>query len=61
MEKYTVMLIFFLNVNRYQEATEKYEAVMKMETNVPVYTTRAKERICHCLSKVNIQFTGQNN
>uniref|UniRef100_A0A1W7RHV6 DnaJ homolog subfamily C member 3 n=1 Tax=Agkistrodon contortrix contortrix TaxID=8713 RepID=A0A1W7RHV6_AGKCO len=36
---------------RYQEATEKYEAVMKMETNVPVYTTRAKERICHCLSK----------
>ncbi|XP_007441083.3 dnaJ homolog subfamily C member 3, partial [Python bivittatus] len=36
---------------RYQEATEKYEAVIKMETNVPVYTTRAKERICHCLSK----------
>uniref|UniRef100_A0A8C6VGI4 DnaJ homolog subfamily C member 3 n=1 Tax=Naja naja TaxID=35670 RepID=A0A8C6VGI4_NAJNA len=35
---------------RYQEATEKYEAIIKMEINVPIYTTRAKERICHCLS-----------
>lgn len=25
---------------------------MKTEPNVEVYTTKAKERICHCLSKV---------
>ncbi|XP_062982126.1 dnaJ homolog subfamily C member 3 [Elgaria multicarinata webbii] len=35
---------------RYQDAIDKYETVMKMETQIPVYTTRAKERICHCLS-----------
>lgn len=25
---------------------------MKTEPEVPIYATRAKERICHCLSKV---------
>ncbi|KAJ7319902.1 hypothetical protein JRQ81_019413 [Phrynocephalus forsythii] len=36
---------------RYQDAIDKYESVMTTETQVPVYTTRAKERICHSLSK----------
>ncbi|XP_034970370.1 dnaJ homolog subfamily C member 3 [Zootoca vivipara] len=36
---------------RYQDAIDKYQTVMKTESEVPVYTTRAKERICHCFSK----------
>ncbi|KAJ6660879.1 hypothetical protein lerEdw1_017036 [Lerista edwardsae] len=36
---------------RYEDAIDKYETVMKTEPKVPVYTTRAKERICHCFSK----------
>ncbi|XP_066578666.1 dnaJ homolog subfamily C member 3b [Amia ocellicauda] len=39
-----------ISENRYQEAIDKYEAVMKTEPTVPYYTTRAKERICHCLA-----------
>lgn len=38
--------------NRYQEAIEKYESVMRTEPNVPFYTSKAKERICFCLVKV---------
>ncbi|KAM4713787.1 dnaJ homolog subfamily C member 3b isoform 1-T3 [Anableps anableps] len=38
---------------RYQEAIEKYESVMKTEPNVQFYTNLAKERICFCL--VNLQ------
>uniref|UniRef100_A0A673MXS0 DnaJ homolog subfamily C member 3 n=1 Tax=Sinocyclocheilus rhinocerous TaxID=307959 RepID=A0A673MXS0_9TELE len=37
---------------RYQEATEKYESVMRTEPNVAFYTNKAKERICFCLVKV---------
>lgn len=44
------MLIF--NLNRYEDAINKYDSVMKTEPEVPIYATRAKERICHCLSKV---------
>lgn len=40
------------DLNRYEDAISKYETVMKTEPEVPVYSTRAKERICHCLSKV---------
>ncbi|XP_006627502.2 dnaJ homolog subfamily C member 3b [Lepisosteus oculatus] len=40
-----------ISESRYPEAIEKYESVMKTEPNVPFYTTRAKERICHCLSR----------
>lgn len=40
-------------INRYQEAMEKYESVMKTEPDVPFYTNKAKERICHCLVKVS--------
>ncbi|KAF4801544.1 DnaJ subfamily C member 3 [Turdus rufiventris] len=36
---------------RYEDAISKYESVMKTEPEVPIYSTRAKERICHCLSK----------
>ncbi|XP_074839210.1 dnaJ homolog subfamily C member 3 [Carettochelys insculpta] len=36
---------------RYTDAISKYESVMKTEPKVPVYTTHAKERICHCFSK----------
>ncbi|KAM4747940.1 dnaJ homolog subfamily C member 3-like [Rhinophrynus dorsalis] len=36
---------------RYEDAIEKYEAAMKTEPQVEVYSKRAKERICHCLSK----------
>ncbi len=38
--------------DRYQEATEKYESVMRTEPNVAFYTNKAKERICFCLVKV---------
>uniref|UniRef100_A0A8V5G2I2 DnaJ homolog subfamily C member 3 n=1 Tax=Melopsittacus undulatus TaxID=13146 RepID=A0A8V5G2I2_MELUD len=41
----------FIREGRYQDAINKYESVMKTEPDVPVYATRAKERICHCLSK----------
>lgn len=37
---------------RFQEAIDKYESSMKTEPNVPFYTTKAKERICHCLVQV---------
>ncbi|EMP29739.1 DnaJ like protein subfamily C member 3, partial [Chelonia mydas] len=36
---------------RYTDAINKYESVMKTEPKVPIYTPRAKERICHCFSK----------
>ncbi|XP_053574312.1 dnaJ homolog subfamily C member 3 [Bombina bombina] len=36
---------------RFADAIEKYEASIKTEPNVQVYSKRAKERICHCLSK----------
>ncbi|MBN3307650.1 DNJC3 protein, partial [Amia calva] len=36
---------------RYGDAVNKYESVMKTEANVPYYTLQAKGRICHCLSK----------
>ncbi|RMC06822.1 hypothetical protein DUI87_16270 [Hirundo rustica rustica] len=41
----------FIREGRYEDAISKYETVMKTEPEVPVYSTRAKERICHCLSK----------
>uniref|UniRef100_A0A4W5KP54 DnaJ (Hsp40) homolog, subfamily C, member 3b n=1 Tax=Hucho hucho TaxID=62062 RepID=A0A4W5KP54_9TELE len=36
---------------RYQEAIDKYESVMRTEPNVPYYTNKARERICFCLVK----------
>lgn len=39
--------------DRYEDAIEKYKAAMKTEPSVEVYTTKAKVRICHCLSKVS--------
>ncbi|CAF88050.1 unnamed protein product, partial [Tetraodon nigroviridis] len=36
----------------YQEAIDKYEAVMKTEPNVPYYTNLAKERVCFSLVKM---------
>ncbi|KAG9471731.1 hypothetical protein GDO78_023233 [Eleutherodactylus coqui] len=36
---------------RYEAAVEKFESAMKTEPNVELYRKRAKERICHCLSK----------
>lgn len=41
----------FIREGRYEDAISKYDSVMKTEPDVPVYATRAKERICHCLSK----------
>uniref|UniRef100_A0A7N8WU37 DnaJ (Hsp40) homolog, subfamily C, member 3b n=1 Tax=Mastacembelus armatus TaxID=205130 RepID=A0A7N8WU37_9TELE len=40
--------------DRYQEAIDKYESVMKTESNVPFYTNLAKERICYCLVKIKL-------
>ncbi|XP_064184934.1 dnaJ homolog subfamily C member 3b [Anguilla rostrata] len=40
-----------ISEQRYQEAMEKYESVMKTEPNIPFYTNKAKERICFCLVK----------
>uniref|UniRef100_A0A665V8W3 DnaJ homolog subfamily C member 3-like n=1 Tax=Echeneis naucrates TaxID=173247 RepID=A0A665V8W3_ECHNA len=37
---------------RYQEAIDKYESVMKTEPDVEFYTNLAKERICFCLVKI---------
>lgn len=42
----------FIQEERYEDAVSKYESVMKTEPNVPQYTQQAKERICHCLSKL---------
>uniref|UniRef100_A0A8C7W2X4 DnaJ (Hsp40) homolog, subfamily C, member 3b n=1 Tax=Oncorhynchus mykiss TaxID=8022 RepID=A0A8C7W2X4_ONCMY len=39
---------------RYQDAIDKYESVMRTEPNVLYYTNKAKERICFCLVKVDI-------
>uniref|UniRef100_A0A8C7M882 DnaJ (Hsp40) homolog, subfamily C, member 3b n=1 Tax=Oncorhynchus kisutch TaxID=8019 RepID=A0A8C7M882_ONCKI len=36
---------------RYQDAIDKYESVMRTEPNVLYYTNKAKERICFCLVK----------
>lgn len=41
-----------LFASSYEEAIDKYEAVMKTEPNVPFYTNLAKERICFSLVKV---------
>uniref|UniRef100_A0A673GV67 Claudin-15-like n=1 Tax=Sinocyclocheilus rhinocerous TaxID=307959 RepID=A0A673GV67_9TELE len=41
-----------ISEQRYQEATEKYESVMRTEPNVAFYTNKAKERICFCLVKM---------
>lgn len=43
---------YIYDLNRYEDAINKYDSVMKTEPEVPIYATRAKERICHCLSKV---------
>ncbi|XP_077354982.1 dnaJ homolog subfamily C member 3b [Festucalex cinctus] len=40
-----------VQVERYRDAIEKYEGVMKAEPHVPYYTNLAKERICFCLVK----------
>ncbi|KAK2860440.1 hypothetical protein Q7C36_004606 [Tachysurus vachellii] len=40
-----------ISEQRYQEAIEKYESVMRTEPNVHFYTNKAKERICFCLVK----------
>uniref|UniRef100_A0A8C8K6A1 DnaJ homolog subfamily C member 3 n=1 Tax=Oncorhynchus tshawytscha TaxID=74940 RepID=A0A8C8K6A1_ONCTS len=37
---------------RYQDAIDKYESVMRTEPNVLYYTNKAKERICFCLVKM---------
>uniref|UniRef100_A0AAV2JX07 DnaJ homolog subfamily C member 3 n=1 Tax=Knipowitschia caucasica TaxID=637954 RepID=A0AAV2JX07_KNICA len=39
----------FLQEQRYEEAIDKYEAVMKTEPNVRHFTLLAKQRICHAL------------
>lgn len=36
---------------RYEDAFEKFYAAIKTEPDVEIYSKRAKERICHCLSK----------
>ncbi|XP_073403224.1 dnaJ homolog subfamily C member 3-like [Dendrobates tinctorius] len=36
---------------RYEAAIEKFEAAIMTEQEVEIYRKRAKERICHCLSK----------
>uniref|UniRef100_A0A7N6F928 J domain-containing protein n=1 Tax=Anabas testudineus TaxID=64144 RepID=A0A7N6F928_ANATE len=41
-----------IQMERYQEAIDKYESVIKTEPNVPFYTNLAKERICFCLVKI---------
>ncbi|XP_038126260.1 dnaJ homolog subfamily C member 3b [Cyprinodon tularosa] len=43
-----------INEDRYQEAIDKYESVMKTEPNVQSYINRAKERICFCLVKLQL-------
>ncbi|XP_049613907.1 dnaJ homolog subfamily C member 3b isoform X2 [Syngnathus scovelli] len=40
-----------VQAERYREAIEKYEGVMKAEPHVPQYSNLAKERICFCLVK----------
>ncbi|KAL0970277.1 hypothetical protein UPYG_G00239780 [Umbra pygmaea] len=40
-----------LQEERYQEAIDQYESVMRTEPNVLYYTNKAKERICFCLVK----------
>ncbi|XP_068611868.1 dnaJ homolog subfamily C member 3b [Brachionichthys hirsutus] len=42
-----------VKMERHEEAIDKYESVMKTEPNAPYYTNLAKERICHCLVKIN--------
>uniref|UniRef100_A0A8C5I7K3 DnaJ homolog subfamily C member 3 n=1 Tax=Gouania willdenowi TaxID=441366 RepID=A0A8C5I7K3_GOUWI len=39
---------------RFEEAVSKYEAVMKTEPNVHLFSLLAKARICHALSQVRI-------
>ncbi|XP_029435981.1 dnaJ homolog subfamily C member 3-like isoform X2 [Rhinatrema bivittatum] len=41
----------YIKEQRYEDAIEKYKAAMKTEPSVHIYTTKANERICHCLSK----------
>ncbi|XP_053321055.1 dnaJ homolog subfamily C member 3-like isoform X2 [Spea bombifrons] len=41
----------FVREQRYEAAIEKFEAAMKTEPQVEAYRRRAKQRICHCLSK----------
>ena len=48
------LLIMICSLNRYTDATSKYESVMKTEPSVSEYTIRSKERICHCFSKVTV-------
>uniref|UniRef100_A0A674GV20 DnaJ homolog subfamily C member 3 n=1 Tax=Taeniopygia guttata TaxID=59729 RepID=A0A674GV20_TAEGU len=49
---YKISKIYYqLGDHEYEDAISKYESVMKTEPEVPIYSTRAKERICHCLSK----------
>ncbi|XP_051995464.1 dnaJ homolog subfamily C member 3-like [Xyrauchen texanus] len=41
-----------ISEQRYHEAFDKYELVMRMEPNVQFYANKAKERICFCLVKM---------
>uniref|UniRef100_A0A8B9GXC9 DnaJ (Hsp40) homolog, subfamily C, member 3b n=1 Tax=Astyanax mexicanus TaxID=7994 RepID=A0A8B9GXC9_ASTMX len=41
-----------ISEQRYQEAIDKYESVMKTEPKITFYTTKAKERICFSLVKI---------
>ncbi|XP_062239685.1 dnaJ homolog subfamily C member 3b [Platichthys flesus] len=43
-----------IHMERYQEAIDKYESVMKTEPNIVYYTNLAKERICFCLVKIKL-------
>lgn len=47
-------LVLISQIYRYSDAISKYEAVMKAEPNVPQLLLNAKERTCHCLSKVRV-------
>uniref|UniRef100_A0A672KWJ7 DnaJ homolog subfamily C member 3 n=1 Tax=Sinocyclocheilus grahami TaxID=75366 RepID=A0A672KWJ7_SINGR len=40
--------------DKYSDVVSKYESVIKTEPNVPQFILNAKERICHCLSKVRL-------
>ncbi|XP_043932932.1 dnaJ homolog subfamily C member 3-like [Protopterus annectens] len=41
----------YIKQQQYDDAIERYEASMKTEPSIAVYTSRAKEKICYCLSK----------
>uniref|UniRef100_A0A3Q3WW20 J domain-containing protein n=1 Tax=Mola mola TaxID=94237 RepID=A0A3Q3WW20_MOLML len=43
-----------IQMERYQEAIDKYESVMKTEPNIQFYTSLAKEMICFCFVKLKL-------